>query len=480
MSSFVCDKCGKECKDKRGLTVHSHKCGIDKHFICEFCNQEFSTSYNLSVHVTRCKTLKTQKELTVKEELTTLQSELQAAKAEITKLLSLQKEDKDECSKVQNKMKELQEKHKKELADLKTSLRIDLEQQLKIRDNDVSSIMKDYTQLKSDFKVMEVRNEMLEKENSYLKVDKQTLTELNARLSLKDTTTNIINQNDNRIQLNCLEASMIQGRIHPPDYVIGNVNDFIRMLRSLGVRNCFRVNDKSRGTLSWNKPGEGEIRDPKGDQMLDHIIDVLTPDITQEKCYYEQELNRQYNLDDPDIYQINVYKTFVNFCTGLLQKDPTLLRQIRRELIKQGKAKNDNEIDPICEVSYNKFIMSVSVALFPTMTTWIDKSFYDLGRFLGPKINRFYHTEGASREFSYIVVHSDSNHSYQVNSEKLNSLMTEALDSIIETDVVEKIIEDLSTLGKHLNTERLGKMINYIKTPTLKETEEIMRGIVSL
>jgi len=58
--------------------------------------------------------------------------------------------------------------------------------------------------------------------------------------------------------------------------------------------------------------------------------------------------------------------------------------------------------------------------------------------------------------------------------------MTEALDSIIETDIVEKIIEDLSSLGKHLNRERLAKMINYIKTPTPEETKEIMRGIVSL
>jgi len=469
MSSFVCDKCGKECKDKRGLTVHSHKCSIVRHFICEFCNQEFSTAYNLSVHVTRCKTLRSQQELTAKEELITLRSALETSKTENAKLLSLQHE-----------LKELQEKHKKELDDLKTALRIDLKQQLKLRDNDLSSLINDHTQLKNDFKVMEVRNEMLEKENMNLRVDKQTLTELNARLSLKDTNTTIINQNDNRVQLNCLEPSMLQGRIHPPDYVIGNVNEFVRMLRSLGVRNSYRVNDKSRGTLSWHKPGEGEVRDPKGDQMLDHIIDILTPDITQEKCYYEEELNRQYNLDEPDVYLINVYRTFVDFCTGLLQKDQNLLRKIRSELIKQGKAKNDTEIDPICEVSYNKFVASISVALFPAMTLWINKSFYELGRFLGPKINRWYHTEGASREMKYIVVYSDSNYHHQVNSEKLMSLMSEALESILVTDTIEGIIEDLLTLGKDLNTDRVNKMINYIKDPTIEATQEIMRGIVSL
>jgi hypothetical protein len=163
-----------------------------------------------------------------------------------------------------------------------------------------------------------------------------------------------------------------------------------------------------------------------------------------------------------------------------LQKDQNLLRKIRSELIKQGKAKNDTEVDPINEVSYRKFISSISVALFPKMTSWIDKSFYELGRYLGPMINRWYHTEGASRGMKYIVVHSDSNYHHQVNSEKLMSLIQEALDSIIETDTVESIIENLLTLGKDLNLDRVNKMMKYISTPTLEETQEIMRGIVSL
>jgi len=491
MSSFVCDKCGKECKDKRGLTVHSHKCGIEKRFVCEFCNQEFATAYSLSIHVPRCKTLKSQKELTAKEEMATLQLDLQAAKEEIHKLLSIQQEIKEESINVQNKLittesqsqkeiKDLQEKHKKDLSELKTSLQNDLERQLRLRDNDLSVLIKDHTKLEKDYEVLKGKYEMLEEEKKSLIVDKQTLTEMNGRLSLKDNNTTIINQNDNRIQLNCLDSSMIQGRIHPPDYVIGNVNDFMRLLRSLGIRNCFRVNDKSRGTLSWHKPGEGEVRDPTGDQMLTHIIDILTPDITQEKCYYEEELKRQYRSDDPDIYQMNVYKTFVNFCSGLLQKDPNLLRQIKRELIKQGKAKNDSEVDPICEVSYNRFITSISIALFPTMSTWINKSLYDLGRFLGPKINSYYHTEGASRELLYIVVHSDGNYNHQIHSEKLMELLTEALDSIIETDVVERIIEDLVLFNKSLNNEHINHMINFLKSPSLDDTKEIMRGIVSL
>jgi hypothetical protein len=114
------------------------------------------------------------------------------------------------------------------------------------------------------------------------------------------------------------------------------------------------------------------------------------------------------------------------------------------------------------------------------MDIWVNKTFYELGRFLGPKISRYYHTEGASREFNYIVVHSDRNVNHQVNAEKLTSLMTEALDSIIVSDTIDSIIENLLTTNKGLYSDRVAKMINYLKTPTLDDTKEIMRGIVSL
>jgi hypothetical protein len=449
-----CSRCGKICKDKRGLTLHLKSCEGIKVLTCSYCNCTFVNQYTLSVHLFRCN----QSKKHIKDQEQLLHEENHSLK---------------------ERLSQIESRHQTELSDLKNALRIDLERQLKIRDNDVSSLINEYKDLEKNFEVLKGKYEMLEEEKKSLIVEKQTLTELNARLSLKDTTT-IINQNDNRIQMNCLEPSMIQGRIHPPDYVIGSVNDLMNMLRSLGVRNSYRVNDRARGTLSWNKPGEGEVRDPKGDQMLTHIIDVLTPDITLEKCYYEEELKKQYQLDDPDVYLMNTYKTFVDFCSGLLKRDSGLLQDIRRELVKQGKAKNDTEVDPIREVTYNKFITSIAVSLFPVMNVWVDKTFYELGRFLATKINNYYHIEGASRQMHYIIVHSDSNHNHYVNAEKLTSLMTEAFETIILTDVIEQTIENLLTTYKGVYSDRVVKMINYLKTPTLDDTKEIMRGIVSL
>ena len=55
-----CSKCGKECKDKRGLSVHESKCGRTKKPICPHCNTEFLYLGSLHNHLSSCKVLKQQ------------------------------------------------------------------------------------------------------------------------------------------------------------------------------------------------------------------------------------------------------------------------------------------------------------------------------------------------------------------------------------------------------------------------------------
>jgi hypothetical protein len=251
------------------------------------------------------------------------------------------------------------------------------------------------------------------------------------------------------------------------------------MLRTLGVRNSYRVNDKSRGTLSWNKPGEGEIRDPNGEQLLCHIIDSLDTDLTKEKCYYEEELKKLYKADERDQYLINEAHDFVSFCTSLLRKDPNILKEIKKELIKQGRDKNDPQVDEIREVSYNKFINSIGVALFPKIYEWNEMTFFELGRHLGKKAKDYYHLEGASRKELYIVVHTDNNNNKQIFSDKLTEYISEAIERFIENQTLDQILTE-ALLHKPNQKERAEAMAKYILEPTLQETEEIMRGMVSL
>jgi hypothetical protein len=462
-----CERCGKECKDKRGLTLHVKKCDGKKPNQCEFCSEEFANQYSLAVHLTRCKVVKAQnkeKEDIAKEEM-------------IKKLVHKEEENKQ----LRDLLKEMEIKYHKDITDIKTSFRLNYEQQIKIRDNDVSSYHIEIQTLLRELKDKEQQIDDLKEVNKSLQIDNRTLVNTISTLSLKDTNTTIINQhnNDNRIQLQCFESSMIQGRINPPDYTIGSVDDLVRMLRSLGVRNCFRVNDKSRGTISWHKPGEGEIRDPNAEQFLTHVIDSLNTDLIKEKSYYEEELKTLCNAEDLDMYQIDESRGFVTFCSELLKKKPETLKKIKRELIKQGKSKNDAEMDQVHEVTYNKFVTSIIMALFPCIMSWCEQTFYEIGRFLGSKIKDYYHIEGASREKLYIVIHSDNNGNKRINATKMIPFISEAFNSVIDSELVYRIIREF-ILYKSLNQEKAESIVKYIQNPTLQETKELMRGIVSL
>jgi hypothetical protein len=58
MSEYVCSKCKKVCKDKRGLSVHETRCGKTKVPICVHCNERYSSLGALYNHLQCCKALK--------------------------------------------------------------------------------------------------------------------------------------------------------------------------------------------------------------------------------------------------------------------------------------------------------------------------------------------------------------------------------------------------------------------------------------
>jgi hypothetical protein len=59
------------------------------------------------------------------------------------------------------------------------------------------------------------------------------------------------------------------------------------------------------------------------------------------------------------------------------------------------------------------------------------------------------------------------------------SYISEAFNLVIDSEIVERLISEL-ILYKSSNPENTEAIVKYIQTPTLPETKEIMRGIVSL
>jgi hypothetical protein len=453
--SYDCEKCGRHCKNRRGLSIHMRVCEGTKVLVCQYCNTTFCSVYTLTVHSTRCTENKKQK-----------QEEDKIIKTEIQEL--------------QDKLKEIELKHQEEIKYLNVKIRSDYEQQLKLRDDDLTSFNNEIKTLKKEVISKEQENTRLTEEFNELKVRERELFALYSKERQKDTNTTIINQNDNRVQLQCLESSMIQGRINPPNYVIGDVPALVNMLRSLGVRNSYRINDKARGTLTWNKPEEGEVRDPTGEKLMNHIIDSLNIDLIKERSYYEEEEKKLCDTEDPDLYLLQEARMFITFCNQLLKKDPAILKLFKKELVKQGKVKGDTEEDQVYETTYTKFITAITISLFPNVYAWIELSFYELGRYIGSRIRNHYHTEGGSRESLYIVIHNDDNYNKQVYSKKLVPFIKEAVSDIIDDGSIESLLRSLVLGNPTINVSKAEKMIDYLKNPTVEDTLEVMRGIVSL
>jgi hypothetical protein len=58
-TEFPCPKCGKYCKDKRGLGIHEVKCISTQNFTCIYCNVSFCSRHSLSRHSKTCKHIDT-------------------------------------------------------------------------------------------------------------------------------------------------------------------------------------------------------------------------------------------------------------------------------------------------------------------------------------------------------------------------------------------------------------------------------------
>ena len=485
-SDCSCPRCGKELKDSRGVKIHLRSCtGEEKQYICPACNLECANYNSLIVHKKRCKVIKQQnleKEILQKQE----EAKKEIIKEQESLSVSLrQKTDENEA--LLKRIKEIESSYQlnldKEVKRLEKEYRDDLSRSLRVRDNDTILLEKDNEKLISQLKSKEEGYthilEELEEAKRRIRFDEEQIVRLTNKES---STTMIVNQNSNNrnFALQAFEPSMIQGRINPPDLVVGTVNDLMNMMRSLGVRNCFRVNDKTRGTLTWNKPGKGPIKDPDGDLISNHIVDSLYDDLLREKVFYENELEKLLGKDDPDPYELQLAREYVNFCTRLINKEDETIKHLKKSLVKQGKKKGDTHIDNINDITYYKFINSISLALFPIIHEWIELSFYDLGRYIGSNSKDYYRTEGGSRDNLCIVIHDDSNYHKLIYSKKLMTFIKEAIEEYMLELPYKDIIFTLLTNKSSLNQENVRRMLDYISSPTLNITKDIMRGIVSL
>jgi hypothetical protein len=492
---FVCPRCDKDCTNKQGLISHLKKCGISVSLTCEHCHSIFKSKANLTKHFTTCKVYKNLLTEQIQQSTeTALKSSYELRIEELKKIIETQQKDHDSSiSSLRNKYNEtihiLKQEHINEIQNTIKELKQDRECQVKLRETDLISVTNELNKIKEDHvDIINERDSLKrkvednEREIRYLSHKALDLTSQLAMSSLGSTniTNTNISQVQNNVQLQMFDPSVIKGRIHPPDMMISNVPQLVNHLFRLGAGNYFRVTDKSRYNTIWNKPGRGQIKDASCTELSNYIVDTLVDEIQTQQAHWEVELSRLMTSPDPDMYRVNETQQNIRFCRNLLDREDELMKELQRTIAQRGKNKGDTSIDQVYEISYYKIINAISFALLPHIDVWFEMSFYKLGRYLGSLIKDYYHVEGGSRENRFIIIQDDHDGTHLIYAEKLQELIHEALMPKIFHHETKDILQYILTKCCTIKLDVVEQTLNYIESPTIGETEEIMRGIVSL
>ena len=481
---FVCPQCDKDCTNKQGLTSHLKKCGVSASPTCEYCHSIFKSKANLNKHLTTCKVYKDllteQKHQSTK---TALETSYEQKIQELTILIETKKQEYDK------KIQTLKEEHHRELQKTVKDLKQDTECQVRLRETDLISTTNELAKLKEDHllviserEILKKKVEEAEKEYRFLthKVIDQSSQITTLSLGSTNITNNTISQVQNNVQLQMFDPSVIKGRIHPPEMMVSSVPQLVNHLFRLGAGNYFRVTDKSRHNTIWNKPGRGPIKDASCMELSNYIVDTLVDEIQTQQSYWEVELNRLLSSLDPDMYRVNETQEHIRFCRNLLGKEDELMKELQRTIVNRGKNKGDTSVDQIYEISYYNIINAIEFALLPHIEEWFSMSFYKMGRYLGQRIRDHYHTEGGSRENRFIVIKDDHDGNHLIYAEKLQELIHEALMPKLFHHETKDLLHHILVKCCTIKEDAVEQTLSYIESPSLDETEEIMRGIVSL
>ena len=484
VGAFECPRCGKDCTNKSGLASHRKRCEAEMNLNCDYCQLTFSSKPNLVRHMTTCKKYR---DFLTEEEHKKVKTQLEKTYEEKIKELNdlLCKRQKDH----ELILSSLVDEHQRELQKTIKELKQDTECQVKLRETDLISVTNELAKLKENDLIITSERELLkrkveegEKEIRYLthKVIDQSSQIATLSLGSTNITNNTISQVQNNVQLQMFDPSVIKGRIHPPEMMVSSVPQLVNHLFRLGAGNYFRVTDKSRHNTIWNKPGRGPIKDASCMELSNYIVDTLVDEIQTQQSYWEVELNRLLSSPDPDMYRVNETQEHIRFCRNLLGKEDELMKELQRTIVNRGKNKGDTSVDQIYEISYYNIINAIEFALLPHIEEWFSMSFYKMGRYLGQRIRDHYHTEGGSRENRFIVIKDDHDGNHLIYAEKLQELIHEALMPKLFHHETKDLLHHILVKCCTIKEDAVEQTLSYIESPSLDETEEIMRGIVSL
>lgn len=283
------------------------------------------------------------------------------------------------------------------------------------------------------------------------------------------------NHNNNHVQLQHFNPSLLIGHIKPPDVVIRSVQQLVNHIMSLGFSNFYRISDRARKSVLWYNQDGKEIKDSNCSMIAKEVIKTLQPELIQQKAYLEQEQTIQNSLppSKQDNTKLAELSENLYFTTSLIQEQPQIMKSLQSELGSRAKNKNDASIDLLKLKTYNKFIYQVQSALLPKMKEWIGLEPKALGEYLATKLKGFFFTEGSSTnvENPNILIKDDEGKKQLVKMESFINILIESLKSILDSEVF-SVVKELALDDTKIDIVQAKQTFERIEQLSQKHTRK--------
>jgi hypothetical protein len=462
-----CSKCGKECKDKKGLSKHEKVCiGLEQH-ICPECNLVLKNRSNLKVHISHCPVIKerekNQEEEKRKQELLT-DSQLQLNNLKETyesKIRSLERQNEVNVKQYQDETKEARS--------LVKELQSKLDQLTKEK-NDISNertlILTKHLSLMDDYRLLNTQNT-----SAYDPIVVQANV---GRIS-------------NGFILNIFTKEHINNLINIPHQLILSVSGLNARLFNLGMGNFIRLSDTARKVLIWNKPDHGEIRDLKGSSFVEYLLDLITPMIESQFEFLFQEIEKVTVIDKESSY-LDLCKKRLQFTKYLQSKGDNIKQDLQRMITDRARHISDNKLDSVVTSSFSTIELILSEKLFPSIEQWIALDYMEMGVYIGKHIKNSYWIEGASTgDLPYIILQDDYEQNHMIYSNHLGSILKDVIYHRIQSKLYYPVIHHLlkqyfKNTNKIDNKIAMGRLESFVKVlekPLNIEAREPMNQILA-
>jgi hypothetical protein len=452
--SCVCSKCGKECKDSRGLAIHENKCGIEKNTTCSHCEQTFATVASLNRHYASCKILKQEEE---QKELykakIDLESRLQYNQEQFNKAIQEERYQRDQMIKmIRDEQQSLYREKEGTLQRVKELEHIIIEQKDKI-------------------KQLEKKNDTLN--HNMIEFAKKATDKNGTTIYQTNTNSNVQN---GHLQLQHFDASLIQDKIVPPSRMVYDVGQLVEHMHRFGLGNMYRSVDRSRNVIIWKDKDGNEIRDSNCSQLREQALCALEGDLKRQLRYQQERLEKLEKIEGTEhLDEMIGVRSNIVFCQNLLNRNAKLMKELQKEISKKGKNKNDTTVDVPRLVGSTQFTSVLQSCLFPNVNQWMGLSITEFGTWLGTALKSYVKVEGSVlyKEKKFIVIRNDDGQTRMLFTPEFVGMIKECIHTMLPSKL-EETISVLLRDHSNLTYLKYKEIRDWLEAPKEEISEQMM------